>query len=281
MFTTGEFARLAQVSKRLLRYYDGIALFKPNNIDSTSGYRYYSAEQMSQLNRILALKDLGFSLDQVRQTIDNNITTDELQGMLLLKKTEIEQQMRAELGRVRKIESRLQSIRNDESNLPSNVIIKQIPTQSVLSLRQIVDNFETGMELYLQMQATMPKYLRECFFFCICHSEHIAETDLDMELGIIVPKPSEISLTLSNGLHLKHRELKGSEMMATTIVKGALETIHLGYAAITKWLGTNDYRLAGIPRELLLQFPKTLSGEDLITEIQIPVKAVSTKNSLK
>jgi DNA-binding transcriptional MerR regulator len=64
MFLTGEFSQISRVSKRLLHYYDEIGLLKPAHIDPHTGYRYYSASQLSQLNRILALKDLGLSLDQ-------------------------------------------------------------------------------------------------------------------------------------------------------------------------------------------------------------------------
>ena len=58
MFTVGEFSQLAQVSKRLLRYYDEIGLLKPSHTDRSTGYRYYSAAQMTDLNRILALKEI-------------------------------------------------------------------------------------------------------------------------------------------------------------------------------------------------------------------------------
>ncbi len=56
MYTVGEFSRIAQVSKRLLRYYDQIDLLKPDHSDPATGYRYYSAGQMTELNRILALR---------------------------------------------------------------------------------------------------------------------------------------------------------------------------------------------------------------------------------
>ncbi|MBC8171674.1 MAG: hypothetical protein H7X77_08370 [Anaerolineae bacterium] len=68
--------------------------------------------------------------------------------------------------------------------------------------------------------------------------------------------------------------------MATTIVKGALETIHLGYADITRWTANNGYRIAGTPRELLLHLPESLSGNDLITEIQVPVEPLPGINEL-
>src|SRR4029453_17104391 len=110
MFTVGEFSRLAQVFKRLLRYYDEIGLLKPIKNEQFPGYRYryYRAEQLPALNRILALKELGLSLDQIQRLLSDRITTDELQGMLLMKKAEIEQQVQEEIQRVRNIEARLQ-----------------------------------------------------------------------------------------------------------------------------------------------------------------------------
>src|SRR3982750_1709449 len=138
MFTVGEFSRLAQVSKRLLRYYDEFGLLKPLHTDRFTGYRYYSAEQLPQLNRILVLKDLGLALEQIRDILHNKVSADEIQGMLLLKKAEIEQQLQSEIQRIRNIESRLQSIRNAETHQPLDVVMKQIPAQPVLSVRTII-----------------------------------------------------------------------------------------------------------------------------------------------
>lgn len=274
MFTVGEFARIAQVSKRLLRYYDEIGLLKPIQIDSQSGYRLYSAEQMPDLNRILALKELGLSLDQIRQMLSENVSLDEMQGMLLLKKSEIERELQAEMQRIRKIESRLQSIRDTESEQPLNVVIKSVPSQAVLSLRTIIDDFEQGIEIFAQVRRTLPEKNNYGFIFCICHSEIIAERDLDMEIGCLIKSKSHDALMLDNALELRFRELPGSETMATIVVKGALETIHSGYSRIGQWVERNGYRLAGIPREISLQLPQRMDGSDLITEIQFPVKLI-------
>jgi len=230
------------------------------------------------LNRILALKELVLSLEQIRRTLSDTISTDELHGMLLPKKAELEQQLQGELRRIHQIESRLQSIRDDESNQPPTVIIKQIPDQSVLSLRRIVDDFEIGMGLYGQLQANIPHNMRGGLFFGVCHTDEFTDSELDMEVGLIVSTSKDTSLALPSGLVLTARALPGSPMMATTIVKGALETIDHGYAAIAKWSGTNGYRLAGIPRELRLQLPQSLSGDDLVTEIQVPVEPLPATN---
>jgi DNA-binding transcriptional MerR regulator len=279
MFTVGEFAHLAQVSKRLLRYYDEIDLFKPDRIDRSSGYRFYTAEQMPQLNRILALKELGLSLSQIQRSLTHDVSTDEIQGMLMLRKAEIEQQLDVELRRIREIEARLQSIRDDESNTPPNVILKQIPEQTILSTRRIVEDFETGMAIYSSMQAALPASLSDSMFFCICRSDTGVTNKLDLEFGVLLNKASEESLVLGDELKLLRGKLPAQAMMATTVVTGALDTIHTGYAAIMRWAAIHAYRLDGMHRELCLQLPQKADGSDLITEIQVPVQPLPLTES--
>jgi DNA-binding transcriptional MerR regulator len=274
MFTVGEFSQLAQVSKRLLRYYDEIGLLPPIHIDPSTGYRFYSAEQMTDLNRILALKDLGLSLDQIRRLLSDSVSTDEMQGMLLLKKAEIEQQLREELQRIRKIESRLQSIRNAESNAPLNVVLKRITAQPVLSLRTVVESFEVALGIFAHIRSALPDRATYGLLFCMCHSENMVDRDMDLELGCLIESHSHALIPLHSGLQLRFRELPPVETMATTVVAGALETIHSGYRDIGAWTAMNGYRLAGVPREITLQSPQAADGSDLITEIQFPVQIV-------
>lgn len=91
----GDFARLGQVSVRMLRHYDAIGLLTPASVDASSSYRSYSPEQLSVLNRIVALKDLGLTLEQVGQVLADRIGVQELNGMLRLRRSELEDEMRA------------------------------------------------------------------------------------------------------------------------------------------------------------------------------------------
>lgn len=65
MFKISEFSRFTRVSVKMLRHYDEIGLLRPAHIDPVNNYRYYSADQLPRLNRIIALKDLGFSLSEI------------------------------------------------------------------------------------------------------------------------------------------------------------------------------------------------------------------------
>lgn len=274
MFTVGEFARLAQVSKRLLRFYDEIGLLNPIHTDPSTGYRFYSAEQMSRLNRILTLKDFGLSLEQIRWMLSDQITVDEMQGMLMLKKAEIEQHLQAESQRIRKIESRLRSIRNAESNKPIDVIVKKIPAQPVLSVRTVVETFEAGLAFIRQIRAAVSESSAPGLSFVICHDDDMLERDMDLEMGYLIEAKNHAPVTRHGGLQLHFRELPPVEMMATTVVQGALETIHTGYGEIARWVEDNSFRVAGIPREITLRESRAADGRDLITEIQFPVEAV-------
>lgn len=271
MFTVGEFSRLAQVSKRLLRYYDEIGLLKPNYTDPATGYRFYSADQMPDLNRILALKDLGLTLDQIQRIMRDHVSTDELQGMLLLKKAEIEQAMQAELKRIRNIESRLQSIRSAEAHQPLNVVLKQMPVQPILSVRTVVESFEDALLVFGQIGSALPAKTPYGLHFCICHDDEMVDRDMDLEMGCLLDTHQHAPVTLYGGLHLTYRELPAVATMATIVVKGALDTIHTGYAEIGTWVELNGYRLAGVAREILIQPAHAADGSDLISEIQFPV----------
>jgi len=90
-----DFARLGQVSVRMLRHYDALGLLVPDHVEPASGYRSYSPEQLHLLNRLVALKDLGFTLDQVRSLLADPVVADELRGMLRLRRAELEEEARA------------------------------------------------------------------------------------------------------------------------------------------------------------------------------------------
>jgi oligopeptide transport system ATP-binding protein len=106
MFSIGEFARHGRVSVRMLRHYDAIGLIRPACVDSATGYRFYQASQLDELNRVIALKDLGFTLQQVQAILDGKVSAAELRGMLKLRRAEIQATIDAETTRLARVEGR-------------------------------------------------------------------------------------------------------------------------------------------------------------------------------
>ena len=70
-YKIGEFSKLTNVPVKTLRYYDEIDLFKPIETDFLSNYRYYTEEQISDLEIILELKEAGFLLEEIKSHWNN------------------------------------------------------------------------------------------------------------------------------------------------------------------------------------------------------------------
>ena len=133
MFSIGEFARLGTVSVRTLRHYDEIGLLQPARVDPETGYRSYSASQLGQLNRIIALKDLGFSLTQAAKLL-SGITVEELRGMLALRRAQLEQELDEYTTRLREVEARLHYIEGENAMPADDITVKKIPAMGVVAI---------------------------------------------------------------------------------------------------------------------------------------------------
>jgi DNA-binding transcriptional MerR regulator len=113
MLKIGEFSQLAQVTVKTLHHYDEIGLLKPAHIDTFTKYRYYTLEQLPRVHRIMALKDLGLSLEQISLMLREEMPNDQIRGMLRLKQAEAQQQMRDVQQQLALIEFRLHMIERD------------------------------------------------------------------------------------------------------------------------------------------------------------------------
>ena len=71
LYRIGEFSKLTGISIRTLRYYDSIDLFKPSEVDLFTSYRYYKEEQVKDLELINVLKEVGFTLEEIRDNWNN------------------------------------------------------------------------------------------------------------------------------------------------------------------------------------------------------------------
>jgi len=131
MFSIGEFSRLGGVSVRTLRHYDEIGLLRPATVDPDTGYRGYSAQQLGQLNRIMALKELGLSLTQARRLL-NGITLDELRGMLMLRRAQLEHEIEQHTNQLLGVEARLRSIAREGAMPADDIVAKTIPAMGVV-----------------------------------------------------------------------------------------------------------------------------------------------------
>ena len=273
MFRIGEFSKVAQVSGRLLRYYDQIGLFSPEHTDPNSGYRFYSAHQLSQLNRILVMKELGLSLEQIKQLIARDIATDEIRSMLLRKKAQVEQVVQDELSRLHYLESRLKELNDDKRRSP-DVVLKAIPAQRYLSTREVFPSLKAIHQRVATIYQTIhtqidKKYLS--YIMLIIHSAIFDSDSLDVEIGSLVDERVCHALTLPDACTLNITDLAPVDLMATAIHTGGLADIHLTYQALGTWIEDNQYQILGLGREVFIELPRKGFEDDVVAEIQMPV----------
>ncbi|MEO0533727.1 MAG: MerR family transcriptional regulator [Cyanobacteria bacterium P01_A01_bin.123] len=277
MFRIGEFSKVAQVPASLLRYYDDIGLFTPIHSDRETGYRYYSVQQLAQLNRILALKDLGFSLEQVKHLIEDRVSPDEIRGMLSLKKAQIEQTIQSEAVRLRAVESRLQLLERNGQFQDEDVVLKSLSAQPFLAMRHTCNGLAEGLATISEIGQVVPKHVKPKSlgrFVCVIHSELYEDQAWDLEFGFYLNHSLDITVPLSKGLSLTVRELPAVKTAVTAVRFGGPEKGLHAYGAIGAWVELNQYQFIGPGREVFIVPPKPGHESEMVVEIQFPVETL-------
>jgi DNA-binding transcriptional MerR regulator len=124
MLSIGAFARLGRVSPRMLRHYDEIGLLQPEQVDERTGYRSYGVAQLARLHRILALRDLGFNLEQVREVVDDELPVEQLRGMLRMRRAQIEDELTTEQARLARVEAHLRALERNPHMITQDIVLK-------------------------------------------------------------------------------------------------------------------------------------------------------------
>ncbi len=281
MLKIGEFSRLSQVTVKTLHHYNDLGLLKPAEIDPVTSYRYYTLEQLPRIHRIMALKEMGLSLEQIGQLLTEEVSTDEMCGMLRLKRAEIQQDLREAQKRLSMVDFRLRMI-DAEANFPDlDVVIKRVEPQRVLS-------FFVGRQQKMEpavVEVNQAIQNGEIHFagkgIDVFHGDEVIRLE-SPELGenqheILLPvrdtQPGDVEL---KGLGvLKLRQSAAIETVATLILHGA--DIDRGYeqaALLRRWAISHGYTLQNQLRYLHHRGPiETLDRTEWIMEIQLVVSS--------
>ncbi|MFI1930079.1 MerR family transcriptional regulator [Streptomyces sp. NPDC020330] len=272
MFTIGDFARYGRVSPRMLRHYDAIGLLTPDRTDPATGYRLYGAAQLARLNRIIALKDLGFTLQQVGAVLDERVGPEELRGMLRLRRAELAEAVAAASARLARVEARLRSIESEGHMPADDVVIRAVPAVRVAEL--------TGTAASYQPQDIGPVIgpMYERLFPLlegaglrpagpgIARYEDAPEGGgaITVHAGVTVSAPvGPVGDTGARVVELPPFEA------ATIMHRGAMDDVLSTTHTLAHWLDAHGYRSTGYAREVNLECPP--DREQWVTELQEPV----------
>lgn len=267
MIRIGDFSRISQLSVKTLRYYDEVGLLKPVEVDRFTGYRTYAFDQLPRLYRILALKDLGFSLEQITRLLDQDLPTAELRGMLRMKQEELRAHVQDEMERLERVERRLKQLEQEMDMSKYEVVIKKVEPITVASVRDIIPSYPEQGHLWEKLGIAMRQKgaISKGACFTLYHAD---EPEIDAE----VCEPLAQKVQASGDLQV--RELPAVETMASVIHNGPFNTLTEAYTALLKWIETNGYRVDGPAREIYLKEPTPPGNQadpNTVTEVQFPV----------
>lgn len=269
MFRIGEFAALTQVPISQLRYYDEIGLFKPAHI-SDSGYRYYRADQIPALNRIIVLKELGFSLEQVAGMVGDDIPTSQMTTLLTQRREQIIQTLKDEVARLRQVETRIEQLDRDGQIAPHRVVLKAIPATRYLAVAAPPDALnEPALMQALYAARAHTRLPKRAQLLAVIHDRDT--DDIAYELGYTVGESVKRGITLEDGLRLGLQTLPAVEHMATLVYAGGWNDTHAAFAALGGWIDANEYTVAGPFRKVFHQLQSPDIDAMAVVELQIPV----------
>ena len=277
MFRIGEFSRITRVTIETLRHYDALGLLKPAKVDPFTGYRYYSARQLMSLNRILALKEVGFSLEEIARILQEKLTNEELRGMLKAQLVRAEQEIQAAQLRQERIVARLQYL-NLEDDMPEyEVALKPVEKLTIAAIREVVPTLEQMPQRCSEMFDAIERWLRENNLpfgpsMSIYYNEGFTRENIDTECSFILTNPGAVN-SPGPTAPIEVRQLDSTPLVASTIATSDFYKKPGGllpaYNALAQWIEENGYLIAGPPREL---FYGTAEKGDLTAEVQFPVE---------
>jgi len=276
MFKIGDFSKVCQVPVSALRYYADLGLLEPAHIDPFTGFRYYELDQLPRLNRILALKDMGLSLEEIGRLLNEEVSVDELRGMFRLQQAKIQQHVDDELARLARVAARLREIEKEGKMPHQDVVLKTIEPQHVVSIREIIPTPTYVGKLLnegfgaMGQQGIHPSAAPQAIY----HDEEFKLEQMDVEVIIPVATSVTQDIVLVDGRKFAVRDLPAVSSAASVIHLGSYDGLTDTYQALGKWIEANGYRIAGASREIYLK--PAGSDDQPIVEVQWPVEKATS-----
>jgi len=270
MLNIGEFARLGQVSPRMLRHYDETGLFKPQRVDPQTGYRSYEVAQLGRLHRLLALRDLGYSLEQIRQLLDDDPPVEQLRGMLRLRKAQIEQDVAEDQARLRRVEAHLRALEGSMVMSSLDVVVKSTDPVRIGETSGVAPGFghENLNPVFHQLVPLVLGHLARAGarpgIMIAWYEEPADDGSVIVHVGF---DTGDQAVPEGDGVRVV--ELP-SIRVASVLHHGPMDNVESVYEALVRWIEDSGYQLAGPSRELYHEWDDE-KPERSVTELQMPI----------
>ncbi|WP_336644805.1 MerR family transcriptional regulator [Microbacterium sp. USHLN186] len=264
MLSIGAFAQIGQVTHRMLRHWDTAGLLVPAHVDEFTGYRSYDPSQLDRLHRIVALRHLGFGLEQIAEVLEEGIDTTRLASLLRTRRDAVEREHRIATERLVDVERRLHVIEREKRMSSAEFIEKSLPAVRLAARSATVPAEEIGLHvgpMFDLVQAALPD---RCGL---------------LETPIAEYRSTDEGMHLTVGYVYAGAPVDGVEVIDLPAVERAVCGIHLGpmsgisesWHALHAEMLARGFEPSGPCREL---YVRAVSDDqsDWVTELQQPVR---------
>ena len=266
MFKIGEFSKLVRVSPRMLRYYEQNDILYPATIDSLTGYRLYSAYQIPLVNKITALRDMGFNVDDIKEIIPNYQDVEYMKRILSKKENEIKEIIYNEQNKLQRISIMNAIIQRENDDMIYDVEIKKLDAVKVISLQKTIPAYDYEGMLWQELGQYVKKNNINVAGtgYSIYHDGEHKESEVAVEIAIPVEELRE------NDGKFIYKELAAIPQAATIRFSGPYENYSLASEKLASWIETNNYEFAGLLRGYTVNYSD--NPNELLVEIQVPIQ---------
>lgn len=179
----GEFAELNKVTTKMLRHYDEIGLLKPSCIDKATGYRSYDARQSNYLSWIIILKELGFSLFQIKDMLSGPINAEKIIKEMKQRRIEISSALNEKIQLRIEIDYLIKILEEEGFKMDKKIDLLKISEDSVHEIKKNMPNMEVFLEDIYSIVDTSPDSDSIAIFrFDISHFKQVND-DYGFDVG--------------------------------------------------------------------------------------------------
>ncbi len=267
MYRIGLFSKLTKTTVKTLRYYDEIGLMKPARIDETSGYRYYTTDQLQQLHQILSLRQVGLSLEEIAAVLDGKGAEE----IITRRQVMLEKQLAETRDQLSRLAYFNRNLREGEMTM-YNAVIKEIPEQIIYRKELVAPNYESYFELIpaIGEEVTKTNPGLTCAEPEYCFIEYLDGEYREENMRIA---HCEAVTDFGVGTEAITFETLPSATVVAVLHKGPYAGLREAYAYLFQWIEENGYEMVGNPRESYIDgIWNKESDEDWLTELQVPIK---------
>ena len=269
MFRIGEFSKLVRVSPRMLRHYEKCGILFPAEIDKFTGYRQYSAGQISLVQNIVMLRDLGFSIEEIEDILPKLDDFAYMNKILRAKADAVQAAIEIEQAKLDRLLGMSNSIRKERNILVYDIELKQVPAVKVISLRGIIPKYNQEGLLWEKLWRYVGENAIDCLNggYSTYFDDEYKESNPDVEIAIAV---SELGTSDGNFIYKEYEEIP---LAATVLFTGPFDG---GYDTacekLARWLEDNNYSTTGYLRGHVITSPEDEpDSQKWQTELQVAV----------